>query len=130
MGDEPAVAEAHDDTVPRVARWIAVFSCVFAIVSRTVADTRTALSVLVGGAIIGTNLFVLARVIRATTGPARSAMIWVFVYVAKLGALFGGTYVLIHGDYVSAIGVGGGFAALLPAVVVVALLPTVGDGQR
>ena len=68
-----------------------------AAVGATVSGARAGASIAIGAAVAASNLYALARIIRAlaTPGASRSATGWSFALLVKMAFLFGGLWLLL-----------------------------------
>ena len=124
---DPAADRVRDDpTVGRTTRAVSIsvlaFTAIYAVTAIALFAPRVAIGVAVGGVIACLNFLVLARIGRAITQRGRDAAVWGVVYLLKIGALFGGIFLLLRSGLVGAVGVIVGFSALLPGIVVGGLL--------
>ena len=131
--DEVERAAQADRTIPLVLKSIAGCAAALAIVAAFVWGLRFGFGVAIGGAMITANFYVLTRVGRALTGSRNGAAFWGMIYLLKVGALFGGVFLLLHAGIASGVGIIVGLCSLVPGIVVGGLLaapsdPTPGAG--
>lgn len=113
---EPTATPDH--TVRYVAFGIAGSAVALAAAAALTVSPRFGLGVVIGGVVALANFLVLARVGRAITGSRAQAVLWGFVYLFKVAALFGGLALLMRSGFVHAVSLVVGFAALVPGIVV------------
>ncbi|MFI5299502.1 MAG: ATP synthase subunit I [Polyangiales bacterium] len=133
MSDSEADDGANDGAVARVGRATLGFASGFAAIAFFASGARFALSVIAGGAIIALNLFALSTILRRTLvapSSAPASPLWALAFLAKLVALFGGTYALFASELVTVLGVAVGFASLLPAIVLEGARASDGDRSK
>jgi hypothetical protein len=76
---------------------VATFGAMFSAVGGTFFGLRAGASIAVGATIGASNLYALARVVRAlaTPGASRSVASWTFALLLKMILLFGGIWLLL-----------------------------------
>lgn len=97
----------------------------FAIVGAAAWSLRIGGSVLLGAALAVTNLWVLARIVRAVTAGARpgaGGKLWVLIALLKLLVLFAVVWGLITRDLVEPVALMAGFGALPIGVAIGSLV--------
>lgn len=75
-------------------------------------DTQAGLSVLAGAIIAVVNLLAFARIVHAFLGKTKRTAPWALLAVLKLLVLFGGIFLLVKSELVSALWLAAGYAAL------------------
>jgi hypothetical protein len=122
MPDADLPAQGEDRTITSVVIAIAFIALLFTLGAGAKFGVRLAASVALGGLIAIANLVILARVVRSITSTSGRAAFWGGIYLLKVGALFGGVYLLFQTDVVNIYGVLVGLSALVPGIVVGAVL--------
>ncbi|CAN5665250.1 hypothetical protein BH09MYX1_BH09MYX1_16840 [soil metagenome] len=93
---------------------VIVLGVLFALVGATKWGFPTGLSAAVGSIAAATNLYVLAKIIRALTEPGASKSVagWSIAFAIKLFALFGGLWLLLAWGVVSVLPLAVGYTTL------------------
>jgi len=118
----PEIDPNGDRTIKAVTVSIGVCAAMLAAASYFVVGGRFGLGVVAGGTVGLLNFVVLARVGKAITGKTKDAVFWGVVYLVKVIALFGGTFLMLRSGVVSGLGIVVGLTALVPGIVVGGLL--------
>lgn len=118
----PEIDTSGDRTIKAVTVSIGVCAGLLAVASWIAVGRHFGLGVVAGGIVGLLNFIVLARVGKAITGKSRDAAFWGAVYLVKVVALFGGTFLMLRSGVVSGLGIVVGLTALVPGIVVGGLL--------
>jgi len=87
------------------------------VVGATVSGALAARSIAIGAAVAAANLWLIAVVVRGMLGGKRSRIPWPLIAVAKMGALFGGLYLLLVSGWVGLLPLLVGYGALPIGIV-------------
>jgi len=93
---------------------VCAFGALFALGGFVLWGRAAGVSVAIGAAIAATNLYALARIIRALTTPgaSRSVAGWTFALLLKMVFLFGGLWLLLKGGFVTLLPLAAGYMTL------------------
>lgn len=103
----------RDGSMARAMWSVLVVGVSATVIGVFVGGAGTARSIAIGAAVAAANLWVITIVVRGMLGGKRSRVPWPLIAVAKMGALFGGLYLLLTNGWVD----------LLPLLVGLGALP-------
>ncbi len=108
------MAEPLDPRLATAMKSVAAMGLLVALVGGTLYGPRTGLGVALGAGIAVSNLYALARIVRALARPgaSRSVAGWTFAFLAKLLFLFGGAWLLLTWHVVGVMALAAGYGTL------------------
>lgn len=119
----PEPEEEGPDAPLRAAMYtVAATGLAFTLGAFMFVDTHAGVSVLAGAVIATVNLIAFARIVHAFLGKQKRTGPWALLAVFKLLALFGGIFLLVKSELVSALWLAAGYGALPLGITLGALL--------
>lgn len=108
------MAEPLDARIGTAMKAVVALGALCGLVGGTLYGPRAGLGTALGAAIAVTNLYALARIVRALSRPgaSRSVAGWTLAFMVKLLFLFGGVWLLLEWRVVTVLPLAAGYGTL------------------